>query len=84
MLEIIKDEKKEVSTNEQKTLNQRIEDLVNSLEKNQTVNKRIHSLKFSFIRGITHGLGFVIGSTILAGFLYYFFITFLGLDFMKE
>jgi hypothetical protein len=26
----------------------------------------------------------VIGSTILAGFLYYFFITFLGLDFMKE
>lgn len=69
---------------EWKNLNQRVEDLVNSLEKNQKLNEKIHSIKFVLGRGIFQGLGFVMGSTIFAGLFYYFFITYLGLDFLKE
>ena len=77
-------EKKTENNEEWKNLNQRVEELVKSLEKSQKLNEEIHSMKFVLIRGVLQGLGFVLGSTIFAGILYYFFITFLGLDFLKE
>ena len=47
----------------EKNLNGRIEDLVNVMEKT-------FSLRASFVRGIFQGLGFIIGSTIIAGIAY--------------
>jgi hypothetical protein len=61
-----------------------VKELVNSLEKSQKLNEEIHSMKFVLGRGILQGLGFVTGSTIFAGILYYFFVTYLGLEFLKE
>lgn len=69
---------------EWKNLNQRVEDLVNSLEKSQKLDEEIHSIRFVFVRGLFQGLGIVVGSTVFAGFLYYFFVTYLGLEFFKE
>jgi hypothetical protein len=69
---------------EWKNLNQRVEDLVRSMENNQKLNEEINSVKFVLSRGVFQGLGFVLGSTVFAGIFYYFFITYLGLDFLKE
>ena len=52
-----------VYTKPEKTLNQRIEDLVVVMEK-------MFSWRASFMRGIFQGLGFIIGSTIIAGLGY--------------
>ena len=65
----------------QKKINERIEDLVESLEKTQRVQERIYSFRYVLLRGIFQGLGIIFGSTIFAGILYYFFVTYLGLDF---
>ncbi len=46
-----------------KSLNERIEDLVIVMEKT-------FSYRASFVRGIFQGLGFIIGSTIIAGIGY--------------
>ena len=69
---------------EWKTLNERIKQLVDTLENSQKLNNKMHSARFFFSRGIVQGLGFVIGSTVVAGLMYYFFITYLGLDFLKD
>jgi hypothetical protein len=50
-------------------LNQRIEDLIITMEKR-------FSYKASFMRGIAQGLGFIIGSTIVAGVAYTILTTF--------
>ncbi len=55
---------------EKKSLNQRIEDLVNQIEKVNKVVKKEFSFKRIFLRGLLQGLGIVIGSTLLAGILY--------------
>ena len=67
-----------------KNLNQRIEDLVNEMEKRTKTVTRIFSLKFSFIRGLIQGLGIIIGSTVLAGALYSLTVELFGNDFLKD
>ena len=83
---IIEIKKKENENQEQhedkKTLNERIEDLVNSMERTNTVIKRSFSWKSAFLRGMLQGLGFVIGTTILAGLAYSLSVRFLGKDFV--
>ena len=67
-----------------KTLNQRIEDLVINMERvNNTVRKEF-SFKRIFFRGLLQGLGFVIGSTILAGILYSISTKFIDKHFIEE
>jgi hypothetical protein len=67
-----------------KNLNQRIEDLVNEMEKSTKIITKVFSLKSSFIRGLMQGLGIVIGSTILAGALYSMTVELFGNDFLKD
>ena len=55
---------------EKKTLKQRIKDLVMQMEKVNKVITKQFSFKRIFIRGLLQGLGFVIGSTLIAGGLY--------------
>ena len=54
----------------EKTLNQRLENLVTELEKSTRVIKSRFSYRAAFSRGIMQGLGVVIGSTIIAGIAY--------------
>ena len=67
-----------------KSLNQRIEDLVNEMEKNNLLIAKIYSLRSAFFRGTLQGLGIIIGSTILAGALYSMTVKLFGNDFLKD
>ena len=69
---------------ENKSLNQRIEDLVVGIEKANKIIKKEFSWKRIFIRGLLQGLGIVIGSTILAGILYSVSTKFIDKKFIKE
>ena len=69
---------------ENKSLNQRIEDLVVGIEKANKIIKKEFSWKRIFIRGLLQGLGIVIGSTILAGILYSVSTKFIDKEFIKE
>ena len=67
-----------------KSLNQRIEDLVNEMERNNHLIAKIYSLRSAFFRGILQGLGIIIGSTILAGALYSMTVKLFGNDFLRD
>jgi peptidoglycan hydrolase CwlO-like protein len=69
---------------EKKSLNQRIEDLVNQIEKTNKLVKTNFSFKSIFLKGLLQGLGIIIGSTILAGLLYSLSTKFIDKDFIKE
>ncbi len=71
-------------TGEKKNINQRIEDLVNEMEKTNSLIAKVFSLKSAFIRGLLQGLGIIIGSTILAGALYSMTVKLFGNDFLKD
>ena len=80
----ILEERVEKEKEEKKSLNQRIEDLVVSIEKVNRSVKKEFSFKRSFLRGLLQGLGIVIGSTILAGVLYSISTKFINKDFIKK
>ncbi len=69
---------------EEKSLNERIKDLVDEMEKNNYLISKIYSWKNALWRGLFYGLGIVIGSTIFAGFLYSLAVNILGEDLIKE
>ena len=77
-------EKKELEKKDDgKNLNQRIEDLVNEMEKTNHLVVKVFSLKSAFIRGLLQGLGIIIGSTILAGALYSVSLKIFGNNFLQ-
>jgi len=51
-------------------LSERIVHLVTELESASKVVKQTFSYRAAFVRGILQGLGFVLGSTIVAGIMY--------------
>ena len=75
---------KEEEDEEKKSLNERIEDLVNEMERNNYLIARIYSLRSAFLRGTLQGLGIIIGSTILAGALYSMTVRLFGNDFLRD
>ncbi len=77
-------EREEREEEEKKSLNERIEDLVNEMEKNNFLIAKIYSLRSAFFRGLLQGLGIIIGSTILAGALYSLGVHMFGKDFLKD
>jgi hypothetical protein len=87
---ILLSEPEEVSSDEaenqeeNKSLSQRIEDLVNEMERNNHLIAKIYSLRSAFFRGLLQGLGIIIGSTILAGALYSMTVQLFGNDFLRD
>ncbi len=53
-----------------KSLGERIEELVIAMEKLERLANKKFSVKSAFLRGMAQGLGIIIGSTIVAGILY--------------
>ncbi len=76
--------KDENSKLEPNNLRHRIENLVVALENIEDVIKTRLSFRYALMRGILQGLGFVIGSTIVAGILYLFITQFISPDFIKN
>ncbi len=67
-----------------KNLNERIEDLVEELEKLSRVADKRFSYKAALVRGVAQGLGIVIGSTVVAGLLYALITKFISPQIIKD
>lgn len=66
------------TNSKQKTLNERIEDLVNALERLENLASKKFSVRAALLRGVAQGLGIIIGSTIVAGILYAVLVKFIS------
>ena len=74
----------EKEENRQVSLSERIEKLVSAMERLERLAERKFSLRYAFARGLMQGLGIVIGSTILAGALYWSATKFVSPDLIKS
>ena len=68
----------------QVSLSERIEKLVSAMERLERLAEKKFSLKYAFARGLVQGLGIVIGSTILAGVLYWSVTKFINPELIKS
>jgi len=77
MEQVEQQQQQEQKTKPTKSLNARIEDLVIVMEKT-------FSYRASFVRGIFQGLGFIIGSTIIAGIAYSILTNFVSPEVLHD
>ncbi len=70
--------------NKQISLSERIENLVSAMERLERLANKKFSLKYAFARGLVQGLGIVLGSTILAGALYWSATKFISPELIKS
>ena len=74
----------EKEENKQVSLSDRIEKLVSAMERLERLAEKKFSLKYAFARGLMQGLGIVLGSTILAGALYWSATKFISPELIKS
>ena len=74
----------EKEENRQVPLSERIEKLVSAMERLERLAEKKLSLKYAFARGLMQGLGIVLGSTILAGALYWSVTKFISPELVKS
>ena len=74
----------EKEENKRVSLSERIEKLVSAMERLERLAEKKFSLKYAFARGLMQGLGIVLGSTILAGALYWSATKFISPELIKS
>ena len=69
---------------EDKSLKERVAELVDALEKARVSMEARFSLRRAFLRGVAQGLGIILGSTIVAGILYAIVVKFISPEFIQK
>ncbi len=67
-----------------KSLKERVAELVDALEKARVSMEARFSLRRAFLRGVAQGLGIILGSTIVAGVLYAVAVKFVSPELIQK